>query len=151
MNFQQETVFRREIEETRETFIRADLFNGCRSVLAESESDCCFIPVRSLQYQAIISAREIIFVDSLYYAVRNGKGGRLIMIAWDISHSIARESLNRPVPITVNFYLPDLEESQLRLMSEFPKALDTYRNQHESGRERSVVVLPFEAPTIEKG
>jgi hypothetical protein len=35
-----------------------------------------------MQVQSVIDEEEVIFVDTQAYAVREGNGGRLIMLAW---------------------------------------------------------------------
>ncbi len=57
-----------------------------------------------MQFQAVIDPEEIIFVDSLGYAVENGHGGRLIVLAWQFTSHGPRDSLTEPVPIEVVYY-----------------------------------------------
>lgn len=142
-----ETFFRPAELEREGLSIPAVLFNRCRLLVARCESEHVFVPIRSMQYQAVIDRREIIFVDNHGgYAVRNGEGGRLIMLAWRFPQDAGRDTLNEPVPIELVSYSADSREIHRRLMSEFPKALDRLEEkQRESGCEpKQKIVLPFQ-------
>jgi len=73
-----------EITRERSTNLAAS-FNRCRLLLARSEYDHAFVPIRSAQVLAVVDPDEIICVDNQVYAVRDGQGGRLIAVAWKIS------------------------------------------------------------------
>lgn len=121
---------------TRETFFRpaevsrlasslpAPLYNGLHLLLARSPGECLFLPLRALQYQAVLSREEVIFVDSQGgYAQQDGQGGRLIRIAWQPEPAHRRVSLSDPVPCDLVFYARGLKELQWRLMSEIRPAV----------------------------
>lgn len=119
-----ETFFRPP-ELTREKIkIPAVLFNRCRLMLQRCEYDHIFVPIRSMQYIAVIDDEEIIFVDSLNYAVRDGEGGRMILLAWGFGREGVRDSLSAPVSVDLIHYAADARELHNRLMVELPKALD---------------------------
>ena len=112
-------------ELTREKIkIPAVLFNRCRLMLKRCEYDHIFVPIRSMQYIAVIDDEEIIFVDSLNYAMRDGEGGRMIILAWQFDREKERDSLSTPVTIDLIHYVPGVRDLQNRLMVELPKALD---------------------------
>jgi hypothetical protein len=141
-----ETFFRPAETARERVNIPAALFNRCQLALNHSETRHVFIPIRSMQYQAIIDESEIIFVDNQGYAVSEGQGGRLIMLAWDIALRSPRDSLTAPVPIEIIYYNSDGHEIHRRLMGEFPKALDRYEAiRKETGGEKNLTasVLPF--------
>ena len=124
----------------------APLFNRCLLALNHAETRHAFIPIRSMQYQAVIDESEIIFVDNQGYAVSEGQGGRLIVLAWDVALRGPRDSLTAPVPIEIIYYNSDGHEIHRRLMSEFPKALDRYeaiRKDAGDGKNVTASVLPF--------
>jgi hypothetical protein len=119
-------VFFRPEEVGRETSsIRADLYSNCRKALTRSITDCAFVPVRSMQLLAVVTLDEIVFVDNLNYAVHGGQGGRLIMLAWDLSQSGLRNSLEAPVPLEIVHFHKNSADLHARLMSEFLPALQT--------------------------
>ena len=144
--FSTETFFRPVELERERLAIPAPLFNRCRLLVNRCESEHLFVPIRSMQYLAVIDRGETIFVDNHGgYAVRNGEGGRLIMLAWMFPQESARESLTEPVAIDLLCYSPDGREIHRRLMGELPRALDRLEEKmQESGCEpKQKVVVPF--------
>lgn len=103
--------------------IPADLYNVTHTILRRSDNDCVFVPIRSLQYLGIITASEIVFVDSMAYTVQDGHGGRLIKLSWQFHHRVARDSLDAPMQCDVVHYHADAGEIELRLVGEFRQAL----------------------------
>ena len=139
-------IFFRPGETARERVtLPAPLYNRCRLLLARCTRPHVFVPIRSMQYQAVIDSEEIIFVDNLGYAVYDGRGGRLIVLAWQVLPDRPRESLAEPVPIEIVYYGSETHDTHRRLMSEFPKALSLYeeKQQRESGRFQTAAILPF--------
>ena len=145
MDIVTETFFRPDEIARERTTIPAHLFNRCRLLLARCELDHVFVPVRSMQYQAVIDRDEIIFVDNHTYAVRGGTGGRLIVLSWMFGHIGPRSSLDRPVPIELVHYQHDARSIHQRLMSEFPAALENVERRAaspEASVRRTVVEFP---------
>lgn len=110
----------------------ADIYNLSRTLLGRSEFNCTFVPIRSMQYLAIITRDEIVFVDSLAYACRENEGGRLIMLAWKFDTDTQRGALDQPHPCRIVYYTQDGGQLQLRLVSAYREALELmdrrYRN-----------------------
>lgn len=127
--------------------IPAALYNRCRLLLSRCRYQHIFVPIRSMQYLAVIDNDEIIFVDSQAYAVREGEGGRMILLAWQFRPGLRPDSLTEPVPIDVVYYHPDAVDIQKRLMGDFNKSLDVLDARYrETGCEaRAKKVLPFRA------
>lgn len=125
--------------------IAADLYNQCRLMLSRCRYERIFVPVRSMQMQAVIDEHEVIFVDNLAYAVRDGKGGKLIRLAWKFRHDQGRDDLNEPAPIDLIYYDERSRELHNRLIGDFKKALDELeaRYKEKGCQPRSVKVLPF--------
>jgi len=123
--FTRETFFRPAEVSRHASSLPAALYNGLRLLVTRSEGDCLFIALRGLQYQAVVTREEIIFVDSQGgYAHRDGVGGRIIRIAWQPQHLVPRSSLSDPVPCDLVFYARGLKELQWRLMSEIRPAVE---------------------------
>jgi hypothetical protein len=144
--FTTETFFRPEEVDRSQINLSAELFNRCRLLLSRCESEHLFVPIRSMQYQAVIDREEAIFVDNLGgYAIRDGEGGRLIVLAWVFGQRTERDSLSAPVSIERIAYNDQAVEIHRRLMSEFPKALERLEEKvRESGCEpKRKSVLPF--------
>lgn len=140
-----ETFFRPEEIAREQVNLPAALFNRCVLLLNNSATKNVFVPVRSMQFQAVIDAEEIIFVDNQSYAVRAGHGGRLIVIAWEVALHGRRDSLSEPVPIEIAYYANENHETHRRLMGEFPKALDLYETRMKADEQegKTATVLPF--------
>lgn len=95
-----------------------------------------FVPIRSMQYLAILDGEEFVFVDHL-------DKGR-IRIAWQHFRPQQLNALDEPVPFESVSYCPDSREIMQRLVGEFPKAM-----QQLDDRERvegPARVLKFERP-----
>ena len=145
MSSTSEIFFRRKETAREQVSLPAPLFNRCQLLLNRAVTAHVFVPVRSMQFQAVIDSDEIIFVDNLGYAVEDGHGGRLIVLAWKFIAQGPRDSLTEPVPIEVVYYGPERHETHRRLMGEFPKALDSYeaRSSEGQGENRTATILPF--------
>ncbi|MGD2137010.1 MAG: hypothetical protein PVF08_02050 [Gammaproteobacteria bacterium] len=140
-----ETFFRPDEIARERVKLPATLFNRCLLLLHRSTTDNVFVPIRSMQYQAVIDSGEIIFVDNHGYAVSNGHGGRLIVLAWDMAGHASRSALNEPVPMEIVYYSSGGHEIHRRLMSEFPRALDSHESRLREAhtQDRTASILPF--------
>lgn len=98
-----------------ETALPAASYNLTRILLADSDRDCVFVPIRPMQYMAVIDHEEIIFVDAQYK--------RWVEVAWRAFRPRDRASLEEPVAYQAVYYTPEGAELQLRLQAEFHKAL----------------------------
>lgn len=92
----------------------AATYNLAHTLLARSPG-AVFVPIRSMQFLAIIDAEEIVFVDHLH------KG--LAVLAWRHFRPQARAALDDPVPYEAVFYREDGAEVMKRLQAEFARAL----------------------------
>lgn len=141
-----ETFFRPPEEACEQSALPAALYNDLQLLLSRGDGGSLFIPIRSMQYQAVAERDEIIFVDSYGgYAHQDGEGGRLIRIAWRPVPAGQRESLSSPVPCEIVYYFAGMKEIQRRLMSEFPPVLgQILRQQREKdiqSMQRRIVPL----------
>jgi len=96
------------------------IYNLSKNLMKRSPSRVVFVPIRSMQYLAIIDREEFIFVDSQH---RNW-----IEIAWQHFRPGTRTSLDEPVPYEAVIYHPDGYATMSRLMNELPKALHALAN-----------------------
>jgi hypothetical protein len=152
MDSSSEIFFRRKETAREQVSLPAPLFNRCLLLLNHAVTAHVFVPVRAMQFQAVIDSDEIIFVDNLGYAVENGHGGRLIVLAWKFVSQGPRDSLSEPVPIEVIYYGPERHETHRRLLGEFAKALDSYeaRLDEDRAENRTATILPF-TPESKRG
>lgn len=110
-------------------------YNLAHVLLNRSHSNHLFIPIRSMQYLAIIEKEVFWFVDSLAYAVRGDEGGRLITVSWHpLLAAKDRTSLEQNMKCRILFYGKDHSDIQLRLNGEFYQAMlqldQRYRDAH---------------------
>ncbi|MGD8587745.1 MAG: hypothetical protein PVG22_02835 [Chromatiales bacterium] len=142
MYFEQVTFFRPDEIRRERTSLAAETYNRCRLLLGRSPTNCQFVPIRTMQYQGVITNDEIIFVDSQGYAVRDGQGGRLIVLAWQIVND-ARHSLTAPISIDAVHYHETTLDFRRRLLGEFDKAMQQMLNRQleADGTPQSLKVI----------
>lgn len=116
--------FRPDDIKREQTTLPAALYNRLRLLLAGADYKPVFVPIGRLQCLAVLDPVEIIFVDSLAYAVQDGQGGRIIMLAWQFRPKLRPDALNKPVPIDVVYCDPRAELIGPRLVGELTPALD---------------------------
>jgi len=92
-----------------------ETYNLARLLLGRASNGCVFVPVRAMQYLAVIDAQEFIFVDR--------EGRRLIEVAWQRFSPQARSSLDDPVPYEVVYYSERAGDTMKRLQGAFLQAL----------------------------
>ena len=127
----------RDLEVKREhRQLAADTYNLAQTLLARSPSGNLFIPIRSMQYLAILDAEELIFLD--------GERKCWIDIAWRRFHPQARISLNEPVEYVAIYYREGAESLMSRLQAELPRALRELEK--KSAPHGPARVLKFPAP-----
>lgn len=109
----------------------AETYNLARLLLNRSSSDCLFIPVRSMQYLAIMDKEEIVFVHR--------EGGRMVEIAWERFAPQLRANLVEPVSYDAVYFSAEAPRIMNRLQAEFHKALIQMDNKGEN-RETGIVI-----------
>jgi len=108
----------------QKTRLLSRTYNLAHVLLNRNRSDHLFVPIRSLQYLAIIEKNTFWFVDSLAYAVRDDEGGRLIRVSWHpLINPNQREGLTQDMDCRVIFYGEDMSDIQTRLNSEFYQSM----------------------------
>jgi hypothetical protein len=125
------------------------IYNLAHVLLNRSTLDHLFIPIRTMQYLAIIEQDAIWFADSMDYAVQDGEGGRLITVSWHpLLDSSQRDGLNQPMDCRVMFYGADMAEINNRLHGEFHQAMkeidQRYRDSMPGNGE--AIILPLRVP-----
>jgi len=110
-------------------------YNLAHVLLNRSQAEHLFVPIRTMQYLAIIERDIFWFVDSLAYAVRENEGGRLITVSWHpLTGEDGRSGLTQHMGCRVVYYGKDMSEVQNRLRGEFFQAMQSmdqrYRDEH---------------------
>lgn len=115
------------------SLLPAATYNLTRTLLARTEG-VLFVPIRSMQFLAIVDAEEIVFVDHLQKS--------LAVVSWQGFRPQMRSALDEPVSYTAVYYREDGAELMRRLQVELPKALSAL-----AGKERlegAARILRFE-------
>lgn len=111
-----EETFYRPPELSREArTLPAETYNLARTLLRRAAHGCLFVPVRRLQYLAVLDDEEFIFVD--------GVGRRLIELSWQRFAPQARTSLEEPVAYEAVCYSSAAADAMGYVQTEFHKAM----------------------------
>ena len=113
-------------------FLPAATYNLAHTLLARA-GQCLFVPIRSLQYMAVLDAEEFIFVDSQNKA--------WVELAWQHFRPQARASLDERVPFEIVHYLPQAAETMKRLPGEFHQALQLLASRQKTDAPAKVLEL----------
>lgn len=106
----------RDAELGRESrHLPAQVYNLTRRLISRSPSGIAFVPIRSMQYLAILDREEIVFIDHQYK--------NRIEIAWQRFRPQGRASLDEAVPYEAVLYDPNAAATMQRLTGEFPRAM----------------------------
>lgn len=126
----------RDEEISRESHqLPANTYNLAITLFARNGGSHLFVPIRSMQYMAIIDAEEFVFID--------GERRCWIDIAWRNFRRRDREALDQPVAYHAVFYREqaDAAEIMARLQSEFPLALRALAD--KTPARDSAHIIPF--------
>lgn len=131
-----EETFYRPNEVARESrTLAAAIYNLAHVLLARSNSGCLFVPIRSMQYLAVLDSEEFIFVDR--------EGGRKIGIAWQQFRPGERAALDASVAYETVYYSAGEMQVMMRLQSEFHKALIQLEQRTPTLQPAHVIKLPL--------
>lgn len=108
---QYESFYRDNTVGSEPRLLPAEQYNAMRLLLDFSGKPCVFVPVRTMQYMAVIDHEEVIFVDS--------QNKTDVEFAWRWFQPQVRESLSDPVPYTLEYYKPRALENMRRMQGEF--------------------------------
>lgn len=104
-----------ELARTRRT-MPARTYNLSRILLARSNDAFVFVPIRSMQYLAIVEAGEFNFLHR--------EARREIELAWQGFAPGERSCLDQPVPFDLVYFAGAAATTMLRLQGEFLKAME---------------------------
>ncbi len=112
----------------------ANTYNLAITLLARCASGHLFVPIRSMQYLAIVDTEEFVFID--------GQRKCWVDIAWRDFRSQARTSLDQPVAYEAVFYRENLAVIMSRLQREFPVALRTLADKETIDSSAQIIKFP---------
>lgn len=115
----------------------AEMYNLARHLVAHSPTGVVFVPLRDMQYLAILDQEEFVFVDHLHKS--------RIDVSWQNFQPRQRSSLGEAVAFDCVLYHADGRDILPRLQGEFFKGLQLVASrEHHEGPAR---VLKFEKKT----
>lgn len=109
------TCYRDQVFASETRFLPAEVYNLAMTLLARDASGQLFVPIRSMQYLAILDHEEFVFID--------GERKCWIDVAWRHFKPQARNSLADPVEYEAVYYRLESIDWMRRILSEFPQAL----------------------------
>jgi len=121
-------------------FLPAETYNTMRLLLDYSDAPCVFVPIRSMQYMAVIDYEEVIFMDAI-------SARRSIEFSWQYFKPHERSSLTEPVQFRLAFYDLKALETMKRLQWEFDKGLRVYYGRLKANQPKTgATVIPLDKP-----
>ncbi len=114
----EETFYRPEELGREARALPAETYNLAHLLLARAANGCVFVPIRAMQFLAVLDGEEFIFVDR--------EGRRRIDVAWQNFHPGVRNALDEPVAYEAVYYHEQARETMKRLQAEFNKALRAF-------------------------
>jgi len=116
----------------------AALYNIAHLLLEHSADGVVFVPIRSMQFLAVIDREEIIFLDA--------ERKNLVDIAWQHFRPQLRESLSDPVPYEAVYYSRDGQKTMNRLLAEFAPALKALSAKNAPSSAARIIKLDRNQP-----
>lgn len=135
---QYESFYRDQALGSEARSLPAEHYNAMRLLLDFSGKPCVFVPVRTMQYMAVIDHEEVIFVDAQCKTD--------VEFAWRHFQPQVRASLQEAVPYTLEYYKPKALENMRRMQGEFfqhVNLLAERMRQQETPRESKQKVIAF--------
>jgi len=130
----EETFYRRDEVAREPRTLPATTYNLAHVLLTHAAGGCLFVPIRGMQYLAVLDNEEFIFVDR--------EGGRMIEIAWRHFRPGARAALDAPVAYEAVYYSAAAAQVMRRLQGEFHKALVQLQGRAPAPAPARVIKLP---------
>lgn len=125
----------RDPEINREArYLPASTYNLAITLLSRCPTRHLFIPIRSMQYMAIIDSEEFVFID--------GERKCWVDIAWQNFKPHVRDALDQPVAYQAVYYRDNMSAVMARLQSEFPAALQALVNKEKLEGPARIINFP---------
>ena len=129
IRFYRDAPLRRE-----ERALPAETYNLTRVLLARAREGCVFVPIRTMQYLAVIDAEEIIFTHR--------EAAREVEIAWSGFRPDERAGIADPVRYQALYYRADAAATMTRLQGEFLVALRLLDSRRAPARDGDLLSFP---------
>lgn len=128
------SLYRDEALSTESRALRAQTYNMGHVLLAKNPDGVVFLPIRSMQFLAILDTEEWVFVD--------GEKKHLIEVAWQKFRPQVRNAIDEAVPFEAVFYTEASLSLMPRLESAVHEALFQEVNRGQQEKQQGNV-LPF--------
>ncbi len=114
----------------------AATYNLAHALIARAQagSGCVFVPLRAMQFLAILDAEEFVFLD--------GNTRCWVDVAWRHFRPQQRSALDEPVPYEAVYYHDHAAALMPRLQSELARALAELATRTRTGGEARVLKFP---------
>jgi hypothetical protein len=112
----------------------ANTYNLAFQLLARCATGYLFVPIRSMQFLAILDRKEFVFIDS--------ERKCWVDIAWQNFQPQARTELSQPVAYEAVYYRENQIDIMLRLQREFPSALRLLASKQMPKTPAQVIKFP---------
>ena len=129
----QEKFYRGDTLGTESCTLSAETYNNIRHLMSRHEGPQVFVPVRSLQYMAVVSETEVIFVDIHIQ--------RVTELSWSGFQSSDRDSLNSPVSYSCSWHNSKAREHMHKIPIEFAESLKVLLNKMRDKEESQTATL----------
>ncbi|MEA3409961.1 MAG: hypothetical protein U9R74_00280 [Pseudomonadota bacterium] len=114
----------------------ADIYNKLTVLFARGARQPLFVPIRTMQYLAVVDSEETLFVD--------GNNRRYIAISWQRFRPADRKDFNQPVAFECVYYIDNGPEVMKRLQAAFLEALTLFESRQSEPGKDDRTVLPFD-------
>jgi hypothetical protein len=128
------SLYRDDAVSSESRTLRAQTYNMGHILLAKNPDGVVFLPIRSMQFLAILDDEEWVFVD--------GEKKHLIEVAWQKFRPQSRAAIDDAVPFEAMFYTEESPELMSRLESAMHEALLQQVNRMQFEKKLGDV-LPF--------
>lgn len=135
-----ETFYRGEAVASQQKLLPANTYNILKLLLGLSDRDCVFVPVRPIQYMAVIDKEEVIFIDAMSSRCS-------IEFSWREFCPQLRKGLADPVHYKLVYYSEKALENLQRAQQEFTQSIQTaYTRKKQQHYDQSADILKFRRP-----
>ncbi len=115
-------------------YLPASTYNLAITLLSRCPTRHLFVPIRSMQYMAIIDHEEFVFID--------GERKCWIDIAWRNFRPQIRDALDQPVAYEAVYYRENMSALMTRLQREFSMALQALVNKAKLDGPAKIIYFP---------
>jgi len=118
----------------------AHCYNKLHLLFSHSKDEQLFIPVRSIQFLAVIDKHEVFFADAIHR--------QTVILSWNHFKPQQREKLDQPVEFMCEIYEPEWLDVMIRLHGEFYVALEQFEKKQPKPKTSGITRLhnPLSAP-----